>query len=135
MVLHLHEVAFLLPKNALTQVWLKWKKKWFLNIVSLLLLLWSFIWTNKQGYFVPSLFEICPRALKKDCLHHMSSIIFPWKRTWPLFEQTWIPYNIKIKWWFVPSLVEIGLMVLEKEGDTTTTTDKEKNDQKSSLES
>ena len=39
------------------------------------------------------------------------TIISPWKRADPLFEQTWIPLT---QGCFVPSLVEIGPVVLEK---------------------
>ena len=35
----------------------------------------------------------------------------PWKKGGPLFEQNWIPFA---QGCFVPSLVEIGLLVLEK---------------------
>ena len=38
-------------------------------------------------------------------------IISPWKRLGPWFEQIWIPYT---QGWFMLSLVEIGLVVLEK---------------------
>ena len=38
-------------------------------------------------------------------------IISHWKRTIPSFEQTWIPFT---QGYFVPSLVEIGPVVLEK---------------------
>ena len=38
-------------------------------------------------------------------------IISPWKRAGPSFEQTWIPIS---QGCFVPSLVEIGPVVLEK---------------------
>ena len=42
---------------------------------------------------------------------HYFVIISPWKRTGPSFEQTWIPFT---QGYFVPSLVEIGPVVLEK---------------------
>ena len=38
-------------------------------------------------------------------------IIPPWKGRGPAFEQIWIPFTQR---WFVPSLVEIGLVVLEE---------------------
>ena len=42
---------------------------------------------------------------------HYSVIISPWKKAGPSFEQTWIPFT---QGCFVPSLVEIGPVVLEK---------------------
>ena len=119
MVLHLHEVAFPLPKNALSQVWLKWKKMIFEYYKCTCYnnygpLFEQIVIPLEQGCFVPSLFEICPVAWRRivyiTC--HLSS--FLWKGCGPLFDQTWSPYNINFKWWFVPNLVEIGLMVLEK---------------------
>ena len=42
---------------------------------------------------------------------HYFIIISPGKGQGPSFVQTWIPFN---QWWIVPSLVEIGPVVLEK---------------------
>ena len=42
---------------------------------------------------------------------HFCIFISPWKKQGPLFEQTWIPYTQEC---FVPSLVKIGPVVLEK---------------------
>ena len=39
-------------------------------------------------------------------------IISSWERAGPSFEQSWIPFTQV--WCIVPSLVEIGLVVLEK---------------------
>jgi hypothetical protein len=35
----------------------------------------------------------------------------PWRGPGPIFEQIWIPFTQE---WFVPSLIEFGLLVLEK---------------------
>ena len=42
---------------------------------------------------------------------HLLEMISFWKRLWPSFEQTWIHFTKK---YFVPSLNEIGPVVLEK---------------------
>ena len=42
---------------------------------------------------------------------HYFVIISPWKKEGPSFEQTWIPFT---QGYFVPSLVKIGPVVLEK---------------------
>ena len=42
---------------------------------------------------------------------HYFVIISPWKRVGPSFEQSWIPFT---QGCFVPSLVEIGSVILEK---------------------
>ena len=49
--------------------------------------------------------------LKMSMYFHNCTIISPWKRRGPSFEQTWIPITKKS---FVPSLVEISPIVLEK---------------------
>jgi hypothetical protein len=41
----------------------------------------------------------------------ISMIISPWKRTWPFFWTILINFT---QGWFVPNLIEIGLLVLEK---------------------
>ena len=80
-----------------------------------------FIWTNlnplhpkmlctKIGWNWPS------GSGRKDFLilsmyFHYFVIISPWKRAGPSFEQTWIPFT---QGYFVPSLFEIGSVVLEK---------------------
>ena len=73
-----------------------------------------------HGCFVLSLVEIGPVVLEIRDFFFISSmyfrwfvIIFPWKRArWsPSFEQTWIPFT---QGFFVPSLFEIGPVVLEK---------------------
>ena len=69
-----------------------------------------------QGCFVPSLVEIGPVALKKvfkvcQCIFPIS-LLSPFRKgLGPSFEQTWIPNT---QGCFVPSLVEIGPVVLEK---------------------
>ena len=70
-----------------------------------------------QGCFVPSLVEIGPMVLKKkifliSSMHFRYFVIIPlgkWRG--PSFEQTWIPFT---QGCFVPSLVEIGPVVLDK---------------------
>ena len=70
-----------------------------------------------QEWFMPNVFEIGPVVLERKIFFNLSMyfrnfiIIFPWKRMGPSFEQTWIPCT---QGCFVPSLVEIGPMVLEK---------------------
>ena len=70
-----------------------------------------------QGCFVPSLDEISPVVLVKKVLKYFQynftiSLLFPLvEGHGPSFEQTWIPY---IQGFFVPSLVQIGHIVLEK---------------------
>ena len=81
---------------------------------------WSFIWTDfvpfSRGYFVPSLVEIGPVVLEK--IFKSCQFIFIISQIYPLleglgpsFEKTWIPFT---QGYFVPSLVEIGPVVLEK---------------------
>ena len=70
-----------------------------------------------QRYFVPCLVEICPGVLEKKILKFRQSIfsisyISPLeKRRGPSFEQTSTLFN---QGWFVPILVEIGPVALEK---------------------
>ena len=70
-----------------------------------------------QGYFVPSLGKIGPVVLEKKIFKScqfifVNSRLSPlWEGRGPSFEQTWIPFT---QGYFVPSLVEIGLVVLEK---------------------
>ena len=70
-----------------------------------------------QGFFVTSLVEISPVVLKKkifkvgQCIFTISLLSPLWKRRGPSFEQTQIPFT---QGCFVPSLVEIGPVVLEK---------------------
>ena len=70
-----------------------------------------------QGWFVRSLVEIDPVVLGKEIFLILSLyfryflIISLGKGRGPSFEQTWIPFT---QGCFVPSLVEIGSMVLEK---------------------
>ena len=51
---------------------------------------------------MPSLVEIGPKKI---------SSMYSWKRAGPSFEQTWIPFT---QGYFVPSLVEIGSVILEE---------------------
>jgi hypothetical protein len=69
-----------------------------------------------QGCFVPSLVKIGPVVLEKKIFKWPHPIfglwLFPlWKGPGPWFVQFWIPFT---KGWFVPSLIEIGLLVLKK---------------------
>ena len=70
-----------------------------------------------QGYFVPSLAEIVQGVWRRRFFNFVN-VFSPFCNYLPLekgggpsFEQTWIPFN---KGWFVPTLVEIGPVVLEK---------------------
>ena len=70
-----------------------------------------------QGCFVPSLVEIGSVVLEKkifefrQCIFAIS-LLSPLGEGWgPSFEQTWICFT---QGYFVPSLVEIGQVVLEK---------------------
>ena len=69
------------------------------------------------GYIVPSLFEIGQVVLEKKIFKSCQFIFFNsqlspfWEGRGPSFEQTWIPFT---QGSFVPSLVEIGPVVLEK---------------------
>ena len=70
-----------------------------------------------QGYFVPSLVKIGPEILEKKIFKScqfifINSRLSPlWGGRGPSFEQTWIPFT---QGYFVPSLVEIGSVILEK---------------------
>ena len=106
-----------------------------------------FIWTNLNPFYprMLSLIEIGPAVLEKKIFlissmyFHYFVIISPWKRAGPSFEQTWIPFT---QGCFVPSLVEIGPVVLETEDEnvkslqTDGQTDRRRTigDQKTSLE-
>ena len=92
----------------------------YFPIISPLGMEWSFIWTDfvpfSRGYFVPSLVEIGPVVLEK--IFKSCQFIFIISQLYPLleglgpsFEKTWIPFT---QGYFVPSLVEIGPVVLEK---------------------
>ena len=70
-----------------------------------------------QGCFVPRLVEIGSVVLEKKifkfrhCLFTISQLSPLGNGRGPSFEQTWIPFILGC---FVPSLVEIGSVVLEK---------------------
>ena len=80
-------------------------------------LIWKIWIPITQGCFVPSLVEMGPVVLEKkifkvrQCIFAISwfSPLGKWRD--PSFEQTWIPITQEC---FVPSLVEIGSVVLEK---------------------
>ena len=127
-VLHLNNLESPSPKDAVCQVWLKlaqwfWRKI-YLNFVNIFSLFRNYLpleqrvalHLNKQARMLCAKFGWFWR------------IISPWTRTWPFIWTNLIPF---IKECFVPSLVEIGLVVLEKKmkmwkvtTTTTTTTDK-----------
>ena len=78
---------------------------------------------NKHEFSLPK-DAFCQEYLKLELwfwrrkLYSISSMYFrcfviisPWKKCEPFFEQTWIPF---IQGSFVPRLIEIGLVVLEK---------------------
>ena len=66
---------------------------------------------------MPSLVEIGPLVLEKKVFKSCQFIFIIsqlsplWEGHGPSFEQTWIPFTQE---YFVPSLVEIGPVVLEK---------------------
>ena len=63
----------------------------------------------KFGWNWPSRFK---KILQfRQCFFCYFNILCTCKRAWPLLEQTWIPFNSVC---FVPSLVEISPVVLEK---------------------
>ena len=70
-----------------------------------------------QGCFVPSLVEIGPVVLEKKilkfrlCIFTILKLSRFGKGRGPSFEQTWIPFT---QGCFVPRLVEIGPVVIEK---------------------
>ena len=84
---------------------------------------WPFIWTNLNSLHPRMLCDMFgwnwPTGSGEDDFKILSMyfcyfvIISPWKRTSPFSEQTWIPGPFT-QGCFVPSLVEIGLLVLEE---------------------
>ena len=135
MTLHLKKkIESSSPKDALCQVWLKldqwfWRRRFFcfqfIFTISQLSPPWEGLgslfeqtWIlSTQGCFVPSLVEIVPVDLEKK-IDKKSQFIFiisqlppPWEGLGSSFEQTWIPFT---RGYFVPSLVEISQVVLEK---------------------
>ena len=117
--LHLNIFESHIPNDAVCQVWLKlpqrfWKRI-FLNFVNVLLLFCNFLPLKKAGsfIFVPSFVETGLLIQKKKIfkISQFRKTPNPGKGWGPSFEQTWIPYTQE---YFVPSLVEIGPVVLEK---------------------
>ena len=89
------------------------------NIINFMIIYCFFIWNLTQECFVSSLVEIGPVVLEKK-IFKSYQFIFINSRLSPLcegrgpsFEQTWIPYTQGYMY-FVPSLVEIGPVVLDK---------------------
>ena len=79
---------------------------------------WPFIWIlSTKGLFVQSLIDFGLLVLEKrifknfQCIFTLSLLSPLGEALFPSFEQTWIPFT---KGWFVPSLVKIGPVVLEK---------------------
>ena len=134
MFFHLKTLESPSPKDALCQDWLKlaqwlWRRRFF-NFVNVFSLFRNYLPLEKgralhlnnlesliQGYFVPSLVEIGPVVLEKKIFKScqfifINSQLSPlWEGRGPSFEQTWFPFT---QGCFVPSLVEIGSVVLEK---------------------
>jgi hypothetical protein len=82
---------------------------------------------NTRGWFIPSLFRIGQSVLEKNILKNCQCIftilllsLDPWAGRCPSFKQFWIPCPQE---WFVPSLVKIGPVVLEKKSKTDRRTD------------
>jgi hypothetical protein len=133
--LHLYKLKFPSPKDDLYQVWLKlvqwfWRRR-FLNdstqfdifaIISPLKRTWPFIWTSLNFLFsriMCTKFDWIwgagsgEKDLKKISVYfYCFAIISSWRGAMP-----YIWTNLKIfftQGWFMPSLVEIGPVVLEK---------------------
>ena len=123
--------------DALCQVWLK-MSQWFWrrrlqNVFNNVFLLFCnylhlkkgvtlyFIWKKLNhlhpGRFVSILVENGSVLLEKNifkssqCIFTISQLYPLWERCGPSFKQTWIPFT---QGCYVPSLIEIGPLVLEK---------------------
>jgi len=71
---------------------------------------------SPKASFIPNINTFQPVVHEKKIFEYLSkfSLFFPLlgsKRPAPLFEQIWIPI---LQVWFLPSLVEIGPVILEK---------------------
>ena len=134
--LHLNKFESPSSKDALCKVWLKlaqwvWRRR-FLYFVNVFSPFCNYIsplekeqgpsfeqtWIPfTQGCFVPSLVEIGSVVLERkffkicQCIFAISQLSPLGKGQGPSFEQTWIPFT---QGYFVPSLVKIGPVVLEK---------------------
>ena len=132
-VLNLNKLESLLPKDALCQVWLKlahgsWEENF--KISSMYLLFRNYLpleegvalHLNKLESTSPK-DALCQVWLKlaqwfwrrflifSSMYFGFFIIISPWKRVWPFI---WTNLNLPTKGCFVLSLVEIGLVILEK---------------------
>ena len=92
----------------------------YFAIISTLRRAWPFIWTNliplHSRLLCAKLVEVGSVVLKKSfksfqCIFIISQLSPLWERCGPSFAKTWIPFTQVC---YVPSLVEIGLVVLEK---------------------
>ena len=97
----------------------------FFVVISPWIRIWPFNWTNLnllhpcQGCFVPSLVKIGPVVLFKKKIFLISYknvfwlfvIISPWKRAGSFIWTNLNPLHPRMLW---PSLVDIGLVILEK---------------------
>ena len=133
-VLPLNKLVFPLPKNALCHDCLKWArwslKRRFLKFFNFFSLFRNYFpWKKALPFIWTNLNLLRPRILcakfgknwpggswEEDFLilsmyFRYFVIISAWKRTWSSFVQTWIPSTYGC---FVPSLIEIGPLVLEK---------------------
>ena len=133
MVLHLKKHESPSPNDALCQVWLKlvqwfWKRR-FLNFVNIFSLFRNYLPLENGGALHLNKLEsplpkdaLCQVVLKlaqwfwrrrflKVVYFYYFPTISPLKRAGPSFEQTCIPFTLGC---FVPRLVEIGSVVLEK---------------------
>ena len=134
MVLHLNKFESLSPKDALFQLWLKmaqWFWKRFLSFINVFTLFRNYLPLEKGGALHLNKPEspspknaLCQVWLKLaqwfwkrrffkfcQCVFAISYLSPLGKGRGPSFEQTWIPFTQEP---FVPSLVEIGSVVLEK---------------------
>ena len=119
-------------KDALYNVWLnmaqRFWRKFFKNILNNIKIAiispwrrtWLFIWTNLNPLHPRMLYAmfgwIWPSGSREEDFKifliwfYIIAIIFPWRRAWPCIWTNWIPYT---QGCFVPSLVEIGSVVLK----------------------
>ena len=124
MVLHLKKLESLSSKHACATIdwnWLRGSREEHFLISSMYFHYYIIIspWKRAfiQGYFVQSLVKIGQVVLEKKIFKSCQFIfiIFKlsplWEGRGPSFDQTWIPFT---QGYFVPSLVEIGPVVLEK---------------------
>ena len=122
----MNKLEFPSPKNILSQDWLKlaqwfWRRRFlkfhrcifvFLVMVSPWKRAWPFTWTNLNSLHprMLCLVDIGLVVLETKIFNNFVNLVLLFRNCLP-FELTWIPFT---QGCFVPSLVEIGPVVLEK---------------------